>query len=408
MIEEYLKDLQEAKRPVLLVGGGGTAMSRALGERLKIPCIPTWNAVDIITNDFPYYRGRIGTYGIRYGNFTIQNSDLVLAIGCRFSGRITGGMVESFARNAKIYAVDIDQSQLDNSTVKLTGAECIDSRSFISALLSYVDKIPDFTDWLNKTKEWMVKYPVVLPEYYDEKRFVHPYVFIKTLSDLLNNDDIIVADCGGNVVVTYQAFETKWGQRLISSHGNSPMGFSFAGALGACLAHPEKRVICLIGDGGFNMNIQELQTIKNYDIKNLKCFIMNNHIYGMSKQFQEANFNSRYIAVGGGNGGYNPPNFRPIVLSYGIDAGRIKQPDDLCRALQKYLSHSTTIIVDVDMGDYCKYEPRIAGWTPIEDMSPLLPYNEFVSNMIISQISREKVPGEGYERAAWHISSNLP
>src|SRR3990167_619212 len=118
MFKEYLEDLQKAKRPVLLIGGGIrsagiTGLARWLGEILKIPCLPTWNAVDVFTNDFPYYRGRIGTYGTRFGNFTIQNSDLVLALGCRFSGRITGGRVDSFARGAKIYAVDVDKAQLE-------------------------------------------------------------------------------------------------------------------------------------------------------------------------------------------------------------------------------------------------------------------------------------------------------
>ena len=390
MFDSYIEDLQKAQRPVLLIGGGvrsagAVELVREIGETLKIPCIPTWNAVDVFTNDYPYYRGRIGTYGTRFGNFTIQNSDLVLALGCRFSGRITGGRVDSFARGAKIYAVDVDKAQLENSAIKIHMPICMDAKQFLENLA--LRDAFDFSWWLTLTKAWMDKYPVVLPEYYEEKNFVHPYVFMKELSYKLTKDDIIVADCGGNVVVTYQAFETKWGQRLISSHGNSPMGFSFAGAIGAALARPDKRVICLIGDGGFNMNIQELQTIKNYGIKNLKVFIMNNHIYGMTRQFQNVNIGGRWEASG--PKGYNPPDFKEIIKAYGIKFWRLFNKWEGEFGIKGVLEEAVAVICDVDMGEFCEYKPRISGWTPIEDMEPLLPLEELKSNMFIP-VLREK------------------
>ena len=399
MFRELIKDFKKAKRPVLLIGGGARGADiRELEARLNCPAIPTWNAIDIVTSDDPYYRGRIGTYGSRGGNFTIQNADLILAIGCRFSGRITGGNVKAFGRNAKIYAVDIDRQALMNPTVRIDKFFCTDAWIFVNLFLAEMPQQQGRIKWLDKTLEWNKKYPPVLydgrymrigdactPAYslnseedLEIMEGVNPYVFIKTLSEECDKDDIIVSDCGGNVVVVYQAFETKEGQRLISSHGNSPMGFSFAGAIGACLA-TKKRVICLIGDGGFNMNIQELQTLKNYNL-NLKTFIMNNHIYGITQQFQDTHFEGRYEACG--PKGYNPPNFMGIVQAYRLGIDFIEGEHNLRNAIRFVLNYDKAIVCDVDMGNWHTYEPRILGFDPLEDMSPKLAREELRRNML--------------------------
>ena len=382
----FLQDLKRAKRPVLLIGGGvrgAVKEMKQLAHWLKIPCVPTWNAVDIVTSDDPFYRGRIGTYGTRGGNFTIQNADLLLSIGCRMSGRITGGNIQSFARGAKKYIVDVDRANLDFNLQQVKGDVNIycDAGQFIDYLWQQAHHmvIPNKTEWLNKTLEWNKKYPAVLPEYYKGDG-VNPYVFVKILSEELDAGDVIIADCGGNVVNVYQAFETKWGQRLISSHGNSPMGYSFAGAIGACLVPDVKRVICLIGDGGFNMNIQELQTLINYDLP-VKTFIMDNRIYGITWQFQDTHFESRYEACG--PKGYNPPDFIKIVNAYGIKTAEIKNHTHLRTMIREVVSCPEAIVCDVNMKYWHTYEPRVIGYTPIEDMSPPLPREEFKGNMFI-------------------------
>lgn len=394
-INDFLQDFQKAKRPVLLIGGGvrlagGTYEARQLGKRLKIPCLPTWNAVDIFTSDYQYYRGRIGTFGGPGRNFAIQNADLLLSIGCRMSGRITGGNVASFAKGAKKYIVDNDRTNLDVTLQQVKGDVNIycDAKEFMQLLLmhSHYFVIPDRTQWLDKTREWKDKYQPVLPEYYNQKEGVNPYVFIEMLSEELGQDDIVIADCGGNVVVTYQSFQTKWGQRLISSHGNSPMGFSFAGAIGAQLAAPNRRVICLIGDGGFNMNIQELQTLINYNLP-VKTFIMNNQIYGITWQFQDTHFGSRYEACG--PKGYNPPEFMGIVraygekTAYGIQTARLDNHASLKSVIHFVLDYPRAVVCDVNMKHWHTYEPRVVGWnTPIEDMSPKLPRGELEANRL--------------------------
>jgi len=400
-IERYLDALSRAERPVLLIGGGvrladAVEEVRALGETLGIPCLPTWNALDVFTSDYALYRGRVGTYGGPGRNFAIQNADLLLTIGCRISGRITGGVPETFARAATKFFVDVDDANLDPKLQQVRGdvnVKC-DAKAFAQALLARarVRGVKRFDAWLERTREWRDRYDPVRPEFRDTTGIVHPYVFMDELSRQLTARDVIVADCGGNVVVTNQAFRTKYGQRLISSNGNSPMGFSFAGAIGACVvAEPGQRVVCIIGDGGFNMNVQELQTLVTYELP-LKTFIMNNHVYGITKAYQDTNFGGRYEAAG--PKGYRPPDFVKLTEGYGVATETIADHRDLAAKIARVLAHPGPIVCDVNMHEHIRYEPRIFGWnTPIEDMYPYLPREEFRANMAIE-------PMPGWEKPA--------
>ncbi len=395
-IDRYVNDLQRAQRPVIMVGMGVRIANaveelRELGRVLKIPCFPTWNALDIVTSDYEYYGGRIGTYGGAGRNFGIQNSDLLLAIGSRISGRITGGNIHSFARAAKKYVVDVDEALLQKKLQQVPFDENIfcDAKIFLQRMLARLKAekskgLPDFSAWTKRVMEWKVKYDPVKKEFFDKKEYVHPYAFMRLLSQEMSKDDILVGDCGGNIVVSNHSFETKYGQRNITNNGNSPMGFSFAGAMGAWFAAPNRTVVCTIGDGGFNMNLQELQTFVNYGVK-VKTFILNNHIYGITKAFQETNFQGRAEACG--PVGYNPPNFIKIVEAYGIKAVSINNHAEMETKIEEVLRYDGPVVCDVNMHEHHTYEPRIFGWkTPIEDMYPYLPREEFRANMFIEPL----------------------
>lgn len=402
-IDEYLDDLLKAQRPVVMVGqgvrlAGGVEEMLELGRQLRIPCFPTWNALDTITSDYEYYGGRIGTYGGAGRNFGIQNSDLLLAVGSRIPGRITGGNVTSFARGAKKYVIDVDEAMLQRKLQEVpfdVNIYC-DAKIFLERLSrklkGWNKSLPDFSGWTCKVMEWKVKYDTVRPEYYKEQEYVHPYAFMRTLSEKMDKDAILIGDCGGNIVVSSHAFETKYGQRNLTNNGNSPMGFSFAAAMGAWFARPDAQVVCTIGDGGFNMNIQELQTFINYGI-NVKTFILNNHIYGITKAFQETNFEGRAEACG--PKGYNPPDFVKIAEAYGLKTVTISNNSEIHEKIDEVLSYDGAVICDVNMHEYHTYEPRIFGWkTPIEDMYPYLPREEFRNNMFIE-------PEEDWENPAY-------
>ena len=401
-IDEFLCDLKEASRPVLMIGGG-VKLSGAeqeileLGRILRIPVYPTWNALDTICSDYEYYGGRIGTYGGPGRNFGIQNSDLLLAIGSRISGRITGGNIHSFAREAKKYMVDVDKPGLQQKLQQVPFDVCVhsDAKLFIEILIeraSYCrsyNYLPDFSGWVDKCTEWKNKYDPVIPEMFDNTQpHVHPYAFMRILSEEMNKDDILVADCGGNVVITNHAFKTKTGQRYFTNNGNSPMGFSFAASIGAWFASDKNRqnVVCVIGDGGMNMNIQELQTLVNYNVA-VKVIILNNHIYGITKAFQETNFEGRMEACG--PAGYNPPDFIKVAKGYDLDTMQIdgSNYDMIRNQIKQVLSHQGSIIVDVNCHEYHTYDPKLIGWeTPIEDMYPYLDREEFLSNMYIKPL----------------------
>ena len=397
-IEEYVEDLRRAERPVIMVGGGvriadGVEEVRQLGRELGIPCFPTWNALDVITSDYEYYGGRIGTYGGAGRNFGVQNSDLLLAIGSRISGRITGGNVSSFARGAKKYVVDVDEALLQRQLQQVpfdVNISC-DAKIFCRRMIEKVKSarnqkaLPDFLSWTDKVMEWKLKYDPVKKEFFEDQSYVHPYAFMRILSLKMSKNDVLVADCGGNIVISNHAFETKYGQRYMTNNGNSPMGFSFAGAMGAWFADENRTVVCIIGDGGFNMNIQELQTFINSGVK-VKTFILNNHIYGITKAYQETNFNGRAEACG--PVGYNPPDFVKVVRAYGIKTLAINTNNEIEGQIEEVLNYDGSVVCDVNIHEFHTYEPRIFGWeTPIEDMYPYLSRDEFRENMFIEPLS---------------------
>ncbi len=391
-IDHYLEDLSRAERPVILVGGGvrpsgGIEKLLSLGEKLKIPMFPTWNSLDIVTSDYNYYGGRVGTYGGKGRNFGLQNSDLVLALGSRISGRLYGSQTKAFLRDAKKYVVDIDKANLQQIFQEVPFDENIfcDAKTFIESLDKKLEGVPkkDFSSWTSKVMGWRNKYDPVKKEFFEANENANPYAFFRTLSQEMKSGDILVGDCGGNIVVASHAFETKKGQRFITNNGNSPMGFSFSGAMGAYLAANEgQNVVCTIGDGGFNMNIQELQTLKNYDL-NFKTFIINNGIYGITKAFQEKKFEGRAEACG--PKGYVPPNFMAICDAYGIKTESIKgnDIDSMREKIGDVLNSKGPVVCDVSCPDWHTYEPTVFGSVPIEEMHPQLPEEEFRENMII-------------------------
>jgi acetolactate synthase-1/2/3 large subunit len=268
-----------------------------------------------------------------------------------------------------------------------------DAKLFIQLLTDKIRKLESAIDvhqsWTKRVIAWKNKYDPVRPEYYEENKHVHPYVFMRKLSEILPDDAILVGDCGGNIIISNHAFQTKFGQRNLTNNGNSPMGFSFSGAIGACLA-TNSPVICTIGDGGFCMNIQEMQTLLNYKIK-LKTFILNNQIYGITKAYQETNFEGRAEACG--PKGYHPPDFSKIAEAYGIYVVEIENNAQIEKKIEEVLEYDGPVICNVKMPEYHTYEPKIIGWeTPIEDMYPYLSREEFIENMMIDPVDGWKTP----------------
>ncbi len=389
-IKEFVEDLKKAKHPVVLVGGGidhagAVAEARELFKHLKIPAVATWVGLDTISGDHPLYRGRIGTYGQRGANITFQNADLLISLGSRHDGRQTGGRLDSFAREAKRYIVDVDWGELKDQPIKGHVNINADLKEFLPLLTQAIKTatIPNFSGWLKESKKWQLEYPTVLPAYEKKSERVHSYYFMKKLSEIMQPGDIIVGDCGGNIVPLAQAFEVKKNQRVITSWSHSPMGYAFAAAMGAGLAGKKgaKNVVCTIGDGGMQVNIQELQTYKMYNIP-VKVFVLNNESYGIIMQYQDTYLKSRYVGAAQ-KWGYTFPDFRRVAEAYGLKTEIINNNGEVEKKVKKVLSMKGPVICEVKLQRKTVLEPRLGWNTGIEDQYPPLDREELKKHLYI-------------------------
>ena len=238
---------------------------------------------------------------------------------------------------------------------------------------------------LDQCKNWKLKYPLILKEFYNVKKYVNPYVFMDSLSKTLNKKDVIIADDGGHLTWTIQSFKVKFGQKLFSAFGNSPMGYALPASIGASIVKDKSRIICIDGDGSIQINLQELHTIDKLQLP-IKIFVLNNDGYGIIKQFQELYLGKRYEASGKG---VSNPDFKKISKAFNINYTLIKSHLNL-KKLNKIISSNRAEIIEVKLKENQKIIPKLQFGNPIEDLSPTLPRKEFYKNMDISLIKRDK------------------
>ena len=230
--------------------------------------------------------------------------------------------------------------------------------------------------WREQCRGWVRKYNPVKPEH---SAGLHHYGFMRRLSELLPDNAIIVSDTGGNVIMMGHCFQSKSGQRIFTSNGNTPMFFAMCGAIGAWFADPTRPIFCIIGDGGMSGNIQELQTIVHYGV-NLKIFVINNHCLGNTRAYQVQNGKQELAC---GPDGYSCPDFVKVALAYGIEARSLKSLEEI----PDVLSLQGAVVCDVVHDMFCDYQPRMTLWQAgIEEGFPLLPEAEFEENMIVGPL----------------------
>lgn len=392
-----LELVSAAQRPVILAGhgirlAGAHEKFMQLAERLAMPVLTTWGAADLMAEDHPLYTGRPGLIGQRGANFAIQNADLVLVLGSRLSIPQTGYNFKAFAREAKIVMVDIDPGELNKKNLTIDLPVTADVGRFIDAMMAALTGHDPgrFMDWLARCKDWQRRYPVVLPEYYQQKTPVNSYVFIEALSAALAPEDVIVTDMGTSFTCTFQTFKIKAGQRLFTSSGLASMGYGLPAAIGACFANHKKRTICISGDGGLQMNIQELQTLVHHQLP-LKLFVLNNEGYLAVKHHQESNFQGHYVGADV-TSGVSFPDTQKVAAAYGLAANRISRLDELETKIRQALDSPGPFVCEIMMPPKQALIPRLAsklrkdgtmGQTPLEDMYPFLDRDEFEKNLLI-------------------------
>jgi acetolactate synthase I/II/III large subunit len=396
--KDVLNKLQKAERPVIMAGKG-IRLGEALGEfeqvirAMNIPVVPAWTALDLVPSDDPLFCGRPGDLGTRPGNFTVQNADVLLVLGDRLGLRQVSFNWKSFARSAYKIQVDIDEIEFQKSTVKLDQVIHTDVRLFLAELLHQISKngfnANSHSDWLKWCKERVDRYPAVLPHHREIKDgHLNPYYFVERLFANLNDRDVIVCGNGTANVVTFQAAHLQKGQRLIANTGDASMGYDLPAAIGAAFARPGERVICLAGDGSLQLNMQELQTLINYQLP-IKLFVLDNDGY-LSIRLSQSNMFNRLTGESP-QSGVSFPDIVKLANAYNIPAMRLGV-GQLEKGIQDSLQMAGPVICDVLLDPNQFFEPRVSARqlsdgsivsSNMEDMSPFLDDNELAENMLV-------------------------
>ena len=379
--------ISNAKRPLIILGHGINLSNtkKDVEKFIKntgIPFAPSWGTIDL----FPYKNKlNAGTFGVaatRYGNFAVQNCDLLISLGCRLNTQITGSNIKSFAPNAKKIVVDIDENEFKkNNGLKIDLKINLDLKIFLKRAISLIKRKKNYGPWIKKFKEWKKKYPVIKSEYFSQANNNNAYVFMKKLSDKTGKNDILIPDASANLIWAMQSFQTK-GQRVFTALNHSPMGYSMPATIGAHLADKSKNIICTIGDGSMQMNIQELATVAHFKFP-VKIFVINNNGYGLIKQTQDTWLDSRRVGVDESSG-LAMPDLQKIAKAYKIETIEINNHNELDEKVEYVLRSKEPILCDVKISENQKVIPKLEFGRAIHDLSPRLSEEELQSNMILN------------------------
>lgn len=390
-ISKLEKLLSIAKRPIVIAGNGirlsGTQKEfKGFIESYSLPVVFSYLSIDLLPSNHPLAIGRLGTKGDRAGNFAVQNSDLVIVLGSRLSVALTGFEYELFARDATVVVVDIDAEEHKKNTVNINLMIEADLRYFFGCIeLDYKTNI----EWTDKCLYWKEKWPIYNKAYGLEEK-INMYEFIKQLESVMKDDSIVVADAGSAYYITSQALKLNSFQRYITSGAQADMGYTLPAAIGASVANDLGTVLAITGDGSFQMNLQELQTIVHNKLP-VKIFIWNNDGYLSIKTTQTKFFESRYAGTDSKSGISNP-DFKKIAYAYGIPFFRASTPAELKDMLSEVVNSVGPVLCEVICPDNQEVIPSVSSIKkedgtmmslPIEDMYPFLEREEFKKEMLV-------------------------
>jgi len=375
--------LKASKRPVILLGAGirlsgmNEKHMKKLMKKIRVPYLITWGGFDLLDHNDDLNFNTLGVYGHRSSNFIVQNSDLLITIGCRLDTRTTGSRVDTFAPSAKIICVDIDKSELN----KNRGTK-IFKKIHQDALLFTINLITSKQLGSNSHQEWINYCTNLKSKYRYEKEssfkgnYVEVYSFIRVLSEYTKANSIIIPDDGGHLTWTMQAFKIKRGQRLFSAFGNSPMGYSLPASIGAAFAQRNKTIVCIDGDGSLMINVQDLFLVSKHNL-NIKIFIINNDGYGIIRQFQSSYMGKRYEAS---KKGLENPNFKKIAQSYNLPYELINNQKTMPSKVKNIMYKKGPRFIEVRIDANQTISPKLEFGRTIEDLSPLINRKEFIEN----------------------------
>ena len=400
--------LKRASRPVILAGSGIRNAKAAeefleLIDKLKVPVLASRRGADLVPDDHPRFFGRPGTYGQRSANFVIQNCDLLISIGSRLSIPLIGRNTKAFARGARKVVVDIDPDELEKPTLKPDIPLAMDAGQFIRECLSLLPvSLPSFAPWMECCRAWRLKFPPdsytgpSLPPDPPDNGLIYPLPLLRILSDELRENDVLVADGGATLIYTLLAFRFKSGQRLISSTGLELPGFALAGAIGASAARDRKPVVCLCEDRGFQVSIQDLQTILDYRLP-IKVLILKSKGHSIIRNIQRDYFGSRFVGTDHEIRLGSAPLIE-IAKAFGFPTFEAAHTGRLPSTLREWLNVAGPAVCEIQVEDDQHKIPRPGfairddhKWVakPLEDMYPLLDRKTLQENMMIDLLQED-------------------
>lgn len=390
--------LQQAKRPVIYAGNGiriagAVTLLHKTVEKLKIPVVTCWDSIDLVSTDDDYYTGRGGTMGDRAGNFAVQNSDFLLAIGTRLNTYQVGYQKESWAREAYVVDVDIDADELLKPTIRVDIPICCDANEFLDRFIRAAGQaVPgQFDEWTDRCRSWKKKFPVVTEKQRCQGSPVNVYAFMDQLSRSLPSHMITVVANGSASVVGSQTYYIGQEQRFLMNCGLSSMGYDLPAAIGACVANRRNPVVCIAGDGSIQMNLQELQTIVTNQLP-VRIVVINNQGYHQIRVTQTNLFQGKLVGVGFESGDLGFPDFEKIAYAYGIPYYRCERRENLDDALKWLNGAARYCLLEVCCDTKQVFEPKSATKKlddgtlyspPLEDMAPFLSREDLQENMVI-------------------------
>jgi len=386
-INELLGLIQKSKSPVLYVGNGIRLAHQvdtflAIAEKLQIPVVTAISGHDLIWHDHPLFFGKPGICGDRIGNIMVQNADLLVVIGTRLSIRQVSYAYEQFAPKAFRVMIDVDKAEMLKPTLNIDMPIHADLKYFLPRLKDKLsqEQISDFSKWRNWGRSIENMLPTIIDDNQSENGYVNSYVFADKLFEQLKDGDVVVTGNGTAYTSTFQAMFVKKGVRVFANQGCAAMGYDLPAAIGACVSNPVGKTILITGDGSIQMNIQELQTIKTYNLP-VKIFVLENEGYLAIKTTQKSFFNGRFI-------GSNPqsgvvcPDLMKISAAYGINFERINDNNHLIEKIEKVLGYAGPCICEITMNPEQTLFPKSSSSMdengkmvsqPLERMFPFLP-----------------------------------
>jgi len=340
--------IKEAKKPILIIGNG--CRNKKIVEQLDMPTFLTWGAMDVLPDDHKLNLRDFGITSNRAANFILKEADLIIALGTRLDTHEVMGKW----RTGKLVSVDIDEAEIhSDADLKI----CMDANKLVNTIFP-----PVWKDWLKKCKEVLSWY----------KNDTFPYLFLEELSEKAKNDAVIITDAGQTLTWTMQSWKVKEGQRLFSAFNHSPMGYALPASIGACFAKPNSQIIAITGDGGFQMNLQELQTIKGYGLP-IKIFVFDNNGYGMIKQ-TIADW-PKFLEKGVACEPYME-NLEKVATCFGFGYIEIEQGMNYHQALDMMLKSKSPYIARVRITDPTKIQPKLKFGDEMTDLTPKLTQDE--------------------------------